>query len=330
MTEKKTLKLTPKAKATGALSLKNKATRSGSLSLNANKAKPSASGALSLNRKPSGTGSLSLKPKLGGTSSLSLKSKTGSLSLKRKTTTSSLSLKRTTPALGTDAETSETTGAPKRPLRSLRGKKRIVINTQAKRRPKPKPAPKPKPKPKPVPKPKKLPPEKKKKPIPPPTPKLPPPKEEEIQQLNEAMLAHFDVWRLKRPLQVKVKKQLRKLVKAKSYEALPCLHRRVVQALLRRHTRSEDYLNNIINGKHRYSLENEVVSDITDEEREFSKEYLEALQAAPAPLDVIPFDAKDISPEPEKKEASPALTTESDTESASTPDTPDTPDTPPE
>ena len=96
------------------------------------------------------------------------------------------------------------------------------------------------------------------------------------------MLAHFEVWRLNRPLQLKVKKQLRKLVKAKTYEALPCLHRRVVQALLRRHTRAEVYLNNVIEGEHRYSLDNEVEGEILEEEREFSREYLTELKAAKA------------------------------------------------
>jgi hypothetical protein len=278
MTEKKTLKLTPKPRANSALSLKKAPTRSGSLSLNT-KAKPSGTASLSLKRKSStrtaaASGSLSLnRNKPSGTSSLSLNKKAGSLSLKR---TGSLSLKRTTTATDSDETTTGAATAPTRPMRTLRGKKRIVVNTQPKRRPKPKPRPAPKPKPKPVPKPKpKKPPlQKKKKPIPPPMVKLPPPKEEEIQQLNEALLANFEVWRLNRPLQLKVKKRLRQLVKSKTYEPLPCLHRRVVIALLKRHARSEIYLNNVIEGEHRYSLDNEIVGEILEEEREFSREKL--------------------------------------------------------
>jgi len=334
MTEKKTLKLTPKPRANSALSLKKTPIRSGSLSLNA-KAKPSGTASLSLKRKSSttaGGGSLSLnRTKPSGTGSLSLKNKAGSLSLKRKSSVGSLSLKRT--ATGTDSD--ETTGAataPSRPIRTLRGKKRIVVNTQPKRRPKPKPRPAPKPKPKPVPKPKPKKPqlEKKKKPIVPQMVKLPPPKEEDIQLLNEALLEHFEVWRLNRPLQLKVKKRLRQLVKSKTYEPLPRVHRRVVQALLRRHTRSEIYLNNVLESEHRYSLDNEIVGEILEDEREFSREKLADHKTARE--QGISLQAlEDLREEQEKQEIKKAkalalaLKTEAEADDTATDDSTETP-----
>ncbi len=218
-------------------------------SLSLNKSKPAATGSLSLNRKPAATGSLSLNRKPAAM---------GSLSLNRK------------------AASGDSDGSGLAPKRTLRGKRRIVVNTQAKRRPPPKK--KKKKQPPPPPKKNKLPPQKQKKPVIPPQVKRPPPREEDIQTLDAAMNKEFEVWRLNRPLIAGIKRRLKKMIKSKNYEPLPCFPRQVIQVLMRRHARSIEYLTNVVEGTHRYNLDNEAVTEIQDNEREFSRHYLEELQ----------------------------------------------------
>ena len=255
----------------------NKAKPVAKPSLSLNKGKPIAKPSLSLNKsKPASTGSLSLNRKPAATGSLSLNRKptaaTGSLSLgqKKPAAMGSLSLNRE----AASGDSSDSSGLA--PKRTLRGKRRIVVNTQAKRRPPPKK--KKKKQPPPPPKKNKLPPQKQKKPVIPPQVKRPPPREEDIQTLDAAMNKEFEVWRLNRPLIAGIKRRLKKMVKSKNYEPLPCFPRQVIQVLMRRHARSIEYLTNVVEGTHRYNLDNEAVTEIQDNEREFSRHYLEELQ----------------------------------------------------
>ena len=122
--------------------------------------------------------------------------------------------------------------------RKLRGNKRLIINTEASTA---------KPKEKPV--------KRTKKPTQPQIKKTPP-SEIRANELDQLLGERFTAWRDNEPLSITgIEKQIFQLISA---EHLP-YSKRVVQRVLKRHCTSTAYLNSVLHGNSRVSLDNEIV-----------------------------------------------------------------------
>lgn len=140
--------------------------------------------------------------------------------------------------------------------RKLRGNKRLIINTEASTH---------KAKQKPV--------KRAKKPAQPQVKKTPP-SEIKAQQLDQLLGERFTAWRDNEPLKIGIEKELFQLISA---EHLP-YSKRVVQRVLKRHCTSTAYLNGVLHGNSRISLDNTISGQVISTEKDYAKIKLEKLK----------------------------------------------------
>ena len=133
--------------------------------------------------------------------------------------------------------------------RKLRGKKRLIINTQASTT-----------------KPKKKPVNRTKKPTQPQIKKTPP-SEIRANELDQLLGERFIAWRENEPLRIGIEKEIFQLISA---EHLP-YSKRVVKRVLKRHCTSTAYLNSVLHGNSRVSLDNAINDDVSTTEKSYAK-----------------------------------------------------------
>ncbi len=155
--------------------------------------------------------------------------------------------------LGKKRNTSTATSTS--PTRKLRGKKRLIINTQASTA-----------------KPKKKPVKRTKKPTQPQIKKTPP-SEIRANELNQLLGERFTAWRDNEPLSIGIEKQIFQLISA---EHLP-YSKRVVKRVLKRHCTSTAYLNSVLHGNSRVSLDNAINGDVSTAEKSYAKSKLDSI-----------------------------------------------------
>lgn len=94
------------------------------------------------------------------------------------------------------------------------------------------------------------------------------------EQLPEAQkkLAEYEVIKECKPLAIGIFNELAEGITSDK------LSKNAVSKALRRHCMSREYLNSVINSKHRYGVNGEVLGDVTEEDREYSKKLLNELK----------------------------------------------------
>ncbi len=145
-------------------------------------------------------------------------------------------------------------GASISPMRKLRGKKRIIINTGAGITPQNK----------------KKPVKRTKKPTQPQIKKTPP-SEIKARELDQLLGERFTAWRDNEPLRIGIEKEIFQLISA---EHLP-YSKRVVKKVLKRHCTSTAYLNSVLHGNSRVSLDNAINGDISSAEKSYARSKLD-------------------------------------------------------
>ena len=94
-----------------------------------------------------------------------------------------------------------------------------------------------------------------------------PPSKIKAQRLDALLTERFEAWRTYQPLQLGIEKQIFQLIGA---EHLP-FSKRVVQKVLSRHTRKQEYLENTLSMTIRVSLKNEISGEIQDKDKVYAK-----------------------------------------------------------
>ena len=98
------------------------------------------------------------------------------------------------------------------------------------------------------------------------------PSERQSRELKRLLAESFSVWRRRRPLAIGVDEQIVEFLATKNLD----ISKRAIKKLLHRHTKNENYLQNVIRGGPRFQLDGTELGEVQKEEKEHAKRTLDA------------------------------------------------------